>query len=68
MKVMVAGATGALGTQLIPRLVANGHDVVGMTKTASKRDSLAALGAQAVVANALDPVAVPAPYKRRSPK
>ena len=29
MKVFVAGATGALGTQLVPRLVANGHEVVG---------------------------------------
>ena len=68
MKVMVAGATGALGTQLIPRLVANGHDVVGMTKTASKRGSLAALGAQAVVANALDPVAVARAVQEAEPE
>jgi nucleoside-diphosphate-sugar epimerase len=54
----VAGATGVLGRQLVPQLVARGHEVVGMTRTASKRDLLRSLGAQPVVANALDPVAV----------
>jgi len=58
MKVFVAGATGVLGTQLVPQLVANGHEVVGMTRTASKRDALRALGARPVVADALDPDAV----------
>ncbi|HEV8652954.1 MAG TPA: NAD(P)-dependent oxidoreductase [Actinomycetes bacterium] len=58
MKVFVAGATGALGTQLVPQLVANGHEVVGMTRTASKRDTLRALGARPVVADALDPDSV----------
>jgi nucleoside-diphosphate-sugar epimerase len=58
MRTFLAGATGALGTQLIPRLVANGHEVVGMTRTAAKRDALRALGARPVVADALDPDAV----------
>jgi nucleoside-diphosphate-sugar epimerase len=58
MKVFVAGATGALGRQLVPQLVARGHDVVGMTRTASKQDGLRALGARPVVADALDPDAV----------
>jgi len=58
MKVFVAGASGALGTQLVPQLVASGHEVVGMTRTASKRDALRALGARPVVADALDPDAV----------
>ena len=55
MKVMVAGATGALGRQLVPRLVARGHQVVGITRTSSKRDLLRELGAEPVVADALDP-------------
>jgi nucleoside-diphosphate-sugar epimerase len=55
MKVLVAGATGALGKQLVPRLVANGHGVVGMTRTDAKRDVVRALGATPVVADALDP-------------
>jgi nucleoside-diphosphate-sugar epimerase len=58
MKVFVAGASGALGVQLVPQLVAAGHEVVAMTRTASKQDGLRALGARPVVADALDPDAV----------
>jgi nucleoside-diphosphate-sugar epimerase len=58
MKVFVAGATGALGKQLVPLLVANGHDVVGMTRTEAKRDQLRGVGAEPVVADALDADAV----------
>jgi nucleoside-diphosphate-sugar epimerase len=58
MKVFVAGATGALGRALVPQLVARGHEVVGMTKSASKQDVLRSLGAQPVVADALDRDAV----------
>lgn len=58
MKIFVAGASGALGAQLVPELVAVGHEVVAMTRTASKQDGLRALGARPVVADALDPDAV----------
>ncbi|MDQ3851066.1 MAG: NAD(P)-dependent oxidoreductase, partial [Actinomycetota bacterium] len=58
MKVLVAGATGAIGRQLVPRLVASGHDVVGMTRSASGRDAIRDMGAAAVIADALDPEAV----------
>jgi 2-alkyl-3-oxoalkanoate reductase len=58
MKVFVAGATGALGRQLVPMLVGEGHEVVGMTRTASKQELLRSLGARPVVADALDPDAV----------
>src|SRR5687767_1367512 len=58
MKVFVAGATGVLGRELVPQLVARGHEVFGMTRTASKQDGLRALGARPVVADALDPDAV----------
>jgi 2-alkyl-3-oxoalkanoate reductase len=58
MKVFVAGATGALGRELVPQLVARGHDVVGMTRSASKQDLVRSLGARPVVADALDPDAV----------
>ena len=34
MKVFVAGATGALGKQLVPMLVEKGHEVTGMTRSA----------------------------------
>jgi nucleoside-diphosphate-sugar epimerase len=55
MKVFVAGASGAIGRQLVPRLVAAGHDVHGMTRSESKRAMLSQLGAVPVVADALDP-------------
>jgi 2-alkyl-3-oxoalkanoate reductase len=58
MRVFVAGASGALGVQLVPQLVAAGHQVVAMTRTASKQDGLRALGATPVVADALDADAV----------
>ncbi len=58
MKVLVAGATGALGKQLVPRLVAAGHEVVGTTRSASKPEAVRRLGATPVVMDALDPEAV----------
>jgi 2-alkyl-3-oxoalkanoate reductase len=58
MKVFVAGATGVLGRVLVPQLVARGHEVVGMTRSASKQDLVRSLGARPVVADALDPDAV----------
>jgi nucleoside-diphosphate-sugar epimerase len=58
MKVFVAGATGALGQQLVPQLVVAGHQVVGMTSKPAKQDLLRSLGARPAVADALDPDAV----------
>lgn len=55
MRVFVAGATGAIGSQLVPRLVANGHEVHGMTRSESKQAMLHELGAVPVVADALEP-------------
>ena len=54
MRIFIAGATGALGGHLIPRLVAGGHEVTGMTRSAAKADALRALGARPAVADALD--------------
>jgi nucleoside-diphosphate-sugar epimerase len=54
MRVFVAGATGAIGQQLVPRLVAAGHEVHGMTRTESKQSMLREMGAVPVVADALD--------------
>ena len=58
MKVLVAGATGALGRQLVPQLTARGHEVYGMTRTQSKVDAVRGMGATPLVADALDPEAV----------
>ncbi len=58
MKVFVAGATGALGKQLVPKLVAAGHEVVGMTRSEERAGLVRELGAEPAVADALDPEAV----------
>ena len=55
MRVFVAGATGAIGKQLVPRLVAAGHEVHGMTRSESKQAMLREVGAVPVVADALHP-------------
>jgi nucleoside-diphosphate-sugar epimerase len=67
MRVFVAGATGAIGKQLVPRLVAGGHEVHGMTRTESKQGMLRELGAVPVVADALDPDQVATAVGRAEP-
>jgi nucleoside-diphosphate-sugar epimerase len=58
MRVFVAGASGAIGSRLVPQLVARGHDVVGSSRSPAKSDRLAALGAEPIVLDLLDPGAV----------
>jgi nucleoside-diphosphate-sugar epimerase len=67
MRVFVAGATGAIGQQLVPRLVAAGHEVYGMTRSGSKQAILRELGAEPVVADALDPDQVSEAVGRAQP-
>ena len=55
MNVFVAGATGAMGKQLVPRLIAAGHQVVGTTRSEAKQAALWDLGATPMVVDALDP-------------
>jgi nucleoside-diphosphate-sugar epimerase len=68
MRVFVAGATGAIGKQLVPRLVAAGHEVVGMTSKESNRRLVGELGATPVVADALDPDQVADAVGRTNPE
>jgi nucleoside-diphosphate-sugar epimerase len=58
MKIFLAGATGALGRQLLPRLVERGHQVTGMTRSESKQQLIRDLGGRPVVGDALDPESV----------
>jgi 2-alkyl-3-oxoalkanoate reductase len=68
MKVLVAGATGAIGKQLVPKLVASGHEVVGMTRSEAKAGAVRALGAKPAIADALDPEAVAAAVAASEPE
>ena len=54
MRIFVAGASGVIGTRLVPLLVAEGHVVAGMTRSAGKAGLLAGLGAEPVVADVFD--------------
>jgi 2-alkyl-3-oxoalkanoate reductase len=58
MRVLVAGASGAIGRFLIPQLLEAGHDVVGMTRRHDKAAALTELGARGIVVDALDREAV----------
>jgi nucleoside-diphosphate-sugar epimerase len=68
MRVLVAGATGAIGRCLVPLLVAGGHEVTAMVRSRGKVESVAAMGADAVVADALDGQAVLAAVAEASPE
>jgi nucleoside-diphosphate-sugar epimerase len=58
MRIFLAGATGAIGKRLVPMLLASGHRVTGMTRSASKVEELTAAGADAVVCDAFDALAL----------
>ncbi len=58
MRIFVAGATGAVGRQLVPALVLAGHSVVGLTRTAAKAEAVWKMGAEPVVADGLDAAAI----------
>lgn len=54
MRIFVAGATGAVGQNLLPMLVAAGHEVIGSTRSPSKAAAIERTGAEVVVMDGLD--------------
>lgn len=54
MRVFIAGASGVIGVEIIKLLVADGHEVAGMTRTPAKADRIGELGAQPVVCDVYD--------------
>jgi nucleoside-diphosphate-sugar epimerase len=58
MRVFVAGASGAIGSRLVPQLIANGHEVIGTFRSPRNAERLRALGAQPVALDLLDAPAV----------
>jgi nucleoside-diphosphate-sugar epimerase len=58
MRVFVAGASGAIGTRLVPQLVDRGHEVIGASRSAEKAEDIRALGAEPVALDLLDRAAV----------
>jgi uncharacterized protein YbjT (DUF2867 family) len=60
MRIFLAGASGVIGVRLIPLLVADGHEVAGMTRSPGKVEMLRELGAEPVVCDVYDPGALTA--------
>ena len=58
MRVFVAGATGAIGTRLVPQLIKHGHEVTGTYRSPGNAERVRVLGAEPVQLDMLDPVAV----------
>lgn len=54
MRVFLAGASGVIGTRLLPLLLARGDSVTGMTRSPEKADLLRRLGAVPVVCDVFD--------------
>jgi nucleoside-diphosphate-sugar epimerase len=58
MRVFLTGASGAIGTRLVPQLIGRGHEVIGTTTSPESAERVRALGAEAIVLDLLDPRAV----------
>ncbi len=67
MRVFVAGAAGAIGRQLLPQLVARGHQVTAATRNPAKAVRLRELGAEPAVVDGLDAMAVGEAVARAGP-
>src|SRR6266540_514529 len=58
MRVFVAGASGAIGTRLVPQLIDQGHRVIGTFNSPGNAERVRALGAEPIALDLLDPRAV----------
>ena len=67
MKVFVAGGTGVVGVRLVPSLVGRGHEVAATTRSPHKGQRLRSMGAEPVVLDAFDEVAVKEALARFGP-
>src|SRR5580692_73434 len=58
MRVFVAGASGAIGTWLVPQLIEHGHEVIGTFRSPGNAERVRALGAEPLALDLLDATAV----------
>jgi nucleoside-diphosphate-sugar epimerase len=54
MRIYFAGASGVIGSRLVPLLVEAGHTVGAMTRSAERAGRLASIGAQPIVCDVFD--------------
>ncbi|MGW4845079.1 NAD-dependent epimerase/dehydratase family protein [Nocardia brasiliensis] len=67
MRIFLAGATGVIGTRLVPLLIAAGHEVAGMTRSAGKTEQVRAAGAEPVICDVYDADALSAAVREFGP-
>ena len=67
MRILIAGASGAIGRPLVRRLRANQHEVFALTRSPDSAPALEEIGAKPVIADALDAAAVKAAVGRIRP-
>ena len=67
MRVLVAGATGVVGRQLVPQLISAGHEVSATTRSQPKIESLRAAGAEPYLVDGLDAAVVGAVVAQARP-
>ena len=58
MRILVAGATGAVGLELVPQLIAAGYSVVGTTRTPAKAAIIKRMGAEPAIVDGLNALAI----------
>src|SRR6266540_3414365 len=58
MRVFVAGASGAIGSRLVPQLIDRGHEVIGTFRSPGNAERVRALGAEPIALDLLDRRAV----------
>ncbi|MBW4541575.1 MAG: NAD(P)-dependent oxidoreductase [Myxacorys chilensis ATA2-1-KO14] len=68
MKIFVAGATGAIGRPVLNQLLAKGHNVVALTRSQERAQSLAAQGIEPAIADVFDPDSVKAAIAHAQPE
>src|SRR5205814_9657269 len=57
-RVFVSGATGVIGSRVVPQLIAAGHRVTAVARSPEKRAALERAGAWAIDVDLFDPIAV----------
>jgi nucleoside-diphosphate-sugar epimerase len=68
MRVFLAGATGVIGSPLVPQLLKAGHEVTAMTRSVLRAAQLEAVGADPVVCDVFDADGVRAAMADASPE
>src|ERR1700755_1644330 len=66
-RIFLAGASGAIGSRLVPLLVEAGHNGGALTRWSAKSDRLASMGAEPIVCDVFDSAALTAAVSSFAP-